>query len=66
MNKNTINKENLYNCISCALTHDIEVCLQCKKCNENGIKGRINMIANLAVLLDVQVPWCDEKDKSHE
>lgn len=41
-----MNKE-LYNKIMCAITHNLDVCDECKKCGKTGAEARVNLFLQL-------------------
>lgn len=60
LRKNTLNKHKtqdkkhldltLYAKLSCALTHSISDCDECRKCGANGVEARMNLVNELANL----------------
>lgn len=52
-----MNKEELFNRLVCALTHNLQTCHECKKCGLDTAECRLQLIEELAKLLDVEVPW---------
>lgn len=48
----------LYCKLTCALTHSIETCNSCKKCNgDSGPEIRINLIKEMADESGYELPW---------
>lgn len=54
-----MNKE-LYSNLVCALTHNIDVCEHCKKCDKTGADARIKLVEELAKETGYEVPWISE------
>lgn len=53
------NIDNLYTKLVCALTHNIEVCDECKQCGEDGAHSRMNLIRELAGFMKKDLPWVE-------
>jgi len=47
----------LYSQLTCALTHDLNVCNECKKCEgKNAAEIRMNLIKNLSNIFQLPLP----------
>lgn len=57
-------KEELYYEITCALTHNIDACEHCKKCDgANSGEIRINMVEKLSNIFGEKLFWNNEEEQ---
>ena len=47
----------LYTKLICMLTHDLEICDNCKKCGNTGVEARLQTIRELAEIFQMELPW---------
>lgn len=57
-------KTELYGKLVCALTHDMHVCEQCKKCpGKNAAEIRMKIIEDVADTFGYDTPWVRKEEE---